>query len=119
MSATTCRASREPLSCSVKERRKGVPAEGGAPVDLRVEVDFERLRFAYRTGGEAWVWLPQQFDASILSDEATTPGLPNFTGAFVGMACQDLAGTGCAADFDWFEYRERPYVVDVSQLELL
>ena len=35
------------------------------------------------------------------------------------MACQDLAGTGYAADFDWFEYRERPYVVDVSQLELL
>jgi beta-xylosidase len=35
------------------------------------------------------------------------------------MACQDLAGTGRPADFDWFEYRERPYVVDVSQLELL
>jgi len=82
-------------------------------------VDFERLRFAYRTAGEAWNWLPQQFDASILSDEATAPGLPNFTGAFVGMACQDLAGTAQPADFDWFEYRERPYVVDVSQLELV
>ena len=47
------------------------------------------------------------FDASILSDEATAPGLPNFTGAFVGMACQDLAGTARPADFDYFEYRER------------
>jgi beta-xylosidase len=33
-----------------------------------------------------WRWLPQQFDASIVSDEATMPGLANFTGAFVGMA---------------------------------
>ena len=29
-----------------------------------------------------------------------------FTGAFMGMACQDLAGDGCHADFDFFEYRE-------------
>ena len=31
-----------------------------------------------RTG--AWQWLPQQFDASILSDEASAPGLPNSPG---------------------------------------
>ena len=81
------------------------------PIELRVEVDFERLLFAWRCGFDAWQWLPQVFDASILSDEATAPGLPNFTGAFVGMACQDLSGTGKPADFDWFEYRERDYVV--------
>ena len=84
------------------------------PIELRVEVDYERLRFAYRMNGGVWQWLPQQFDASILSDEASAPGLPNFTGAFVGMACQDLAGTAMPADFDWFEYREREYVSDVS-----
>jgi xylan 1,4-beta-xylosidase len=78
-------------------------------IELRVEVDQERLRFAYRLGGEAWNWLPELFDASILSDEATTPGAPNFTGAFVGMACQDMSGTAHPADFDWFEYRERDY----------
>ena len=66
--------------------------------------------FAYRAGAtDDWKWLPQLFDASILSDEATAPGLPNFTGAFVGMACQDLAGTAPPADFDYFEYRERDY----------
>ena len=81
-------------------------------IELRVEVDFERLRFAFRAEGDDWTWLPEQFDASILSDEATQPGLPNFTGAFVGMACQDMAGTGRAADFDWFDYRERPYQTD-------
>jgi xylan 1,4-beta-xylosidase len=89
-----------------------VPVPGRDPLELRVDVDDERLRFAYRTGQGAWQWLPQQFDASALSDEATAPGAPNFTGAFVGMACQDLAGTAMPADFDYFEYRERPYVID-------
>jgi xylan 1,4-beta-xylosidase len=79
-------------------------------IELRVEVDFERLRFAYRTGAGAWNWLPDVFDASILSDEATAPGAPNFTGAFVGVACQDVSGTAQPADFDWFEYREREYM---------
>jgi len=82
------------------------------PVELRVEVDEERMYFGYRAGGGAWQWLAQQFDASILSDEATAPGLPNFTGAFVGMACQDMAGTARHADFDWFEYREREFAAD-------
>jgi xylan 1,4-beta-xylosidase len=85
------------------------PIPSDAAVELRAEVDYERLYFAYRVSGAEWTWVPQQFDASILSDEATAPGLPNFTGAFVGMACQDMAGTGCPADFDWFEYDERPY----------
>jgi xylan 1,4-beta-xylosidase len=82
----------------------------GRRVHLRVEVDFERLLFAWRLDeAQEWSWLPQSFDASILSDEATAPGLPNFTGAFVGMACQDLAGTALPADFDYFEYVERDY----------
>ncbi len=85
-----------------------IPA--GGRIELRVEVDEERLLFAFRPEGAGhWQWLPQHFDASILSDEATAPGQPNFTGAFVGMACQDMAGTAKPADFDWFGYRERPY----------
>ncbi|MFP4188954.1 MAG: hypothetical protein ACLFR5_06065 [Halobacteriales archaeon] len=32
--------------------------------------------------------------------------LGRFTGAFVGLCCQDLAGTRKAADFDYFEYCE-------------
>ncbi|MBL8550105.1 MAG: glycoside hydrolase family 43 protein [Hyphomonadaceae bacterium] len=82
------------------------------PIELRVEVDFERLLFAWRMPGRDWRVLPQTFDASILSDEATAPGAPNFTGAFVGMACQDMSGARRAADFDWFEYAEREYRVD-------
>jgi len=89
-----------------------VPVPATGRVHLRVEVDFERLRFAYRVDDGGWTWLPHVLDASILSDEATAPGLPNFTGAFVGMACQDLAGTARPADFDYFEYVERAYRVD-------
>jgi len=83
----------------------------GKPVHLRVEVDYERLCFAYRVAGVDgdWNWLAQQFDASILSDEASAMGQPNFTGAFVGMACQDMSGTAHPADFDFFEYKERTY----------
>jgi xylan 1,4-beta-xylosidase len=88
-----------------------IPLPAG-PIELRVEVDEERLRFAWRQPGKSWQLLPQTFDASILSDEAQTPGTPNFTGAFVGMACQDMAGTAAPADFDWFCYRERDFLAD-------
>lgn len=39
-------------------------------------------------------------DASFLSDEACAEGW--FTGAMVGICCQDLTGFGRHADFDWF-----------------
>jgi len=88
---------------------KPIPLPPGKAVELRVQVDYERLRFGYRVDGEGWTWLPEQLDASTLSDEATTPGNPNFTGAFVGMACQDISGAGLPADFDYFEYEERDF----------
>ncbi len=86
-----------------------IPLPRNVPLRLRIEVDYERLRFAYRLGGQDWQWIPEQFDASAVSDEAGPPGMPNFTGAFVGMCCQDTAGTRLAADFDDFEYRERDF----------
>jgi len=92
------------------------PIAANGPVELRVEVDFERLRFAFRTAKQSWTWMPEVFDASILSDEATAPGLPNFTGAFVGMCCQDTSGLGRPADFDYFEYDERDYQPHIEEL---
>ncbi|HSE25114.1 MAG TPA: glycoside hydrolase family 43 protein [Pyrinomonadaceae bacterium] len=94
-----------------------LPIAAGTTVELRVEVDYERLRFGYRIGNESWRWLPEQFDASILSDEASAPGKPNFTGAFVGMCCQDSSGQGRPADFDFFEYSEREFqpIIGVDQ----
>jgi len=100
------------MSAIPREGECGLAAEPVAippgPVSLRVDVDLEVARFAYRPHGSSdWSWLPHSLDASILSDEATLPGLPNFTGAFVGMACFDLSGAGMPADFDYFHYRER------------
>jgi xylan 1,4-beta-xylosidase len=77
------------------------------PLELRVEVDGGSGRFAFRAQGEdAWTWLEHRIDVSALSDEATLPGLPNFTGAFVGMACYDVSGARMPADFDYFCYAE-------------
>jgi xylan 1,4-beta-xylosidase len=89
-----------------------IPIDAAKTVGLRVEVDEERLCFAFRLGDGPWQPLPHIFDASILSDEAQRPGTPNFTGAFVGMTCQDLAGTARHADFGYFSYRERDFRVD-------
>jgi xylan 1,4-beta-xylosidase len=87
-----------------------IPIPPGKRVHLRVEVGGERMNFGYRVEGVdgEWRWLPEQFDASILSDECIAPGQAHFTGAFVGMACQDLAGTRNPADFDFFQYEEGP-----------
>jgi xylan 1,4-beta-xylosidase len=85
-----------------------IPIPSGR-IHLRVEVDYERLYFGYKVDDGDLHWLPEQFDASVLSDEANVPGTPNFTGAFVGMCCQDLSGTLLSADFDYFEYEERDF----------
>ena len=92
------------------------PITANGPVELRIDVDFERLRFAFRTDKQPWTWVPEVFDASILSDEATAPGQPNFTGAFVGMCCQDSSGQGRTADFDFFEYIERDFQPNIEEL---
>ena len=79
-------------------------------VYLRADVDAEKLRFFYSRDGKDWKQLGPVLDASILSDEYCThypnPGW-GFTGAFVGLCCQDLTGRKKHADFDYFEYLER------------
>jgi xylan 1,4-beta-xylosidase len=84
-----------------------VPVPGTDPVNLAVEVNHDRMQFFYSFGGGAREKIGPVNDASTLSDEACHTGW--FTGAFVGLCCQDL--TGCShkeADFDWFDYQELP-----------
>jgi hypothetical protein len=71
------------------------------------------VRLSRRRRGQGLALACKKFDASILSDEASATGLPNFVGAFLGMACQDLAGTFSPAEFDSFEYRERGHSADL------
>ena len=81
-----------------------VPIKEGKPVYLKVSVDHDKLQFYYGLGEEVYEQIGPVFDASILSDEACLEGW--FTGAMVGICCQDLTGSGAYADFDWFTYQE-------------
>lgn len=83
-----------------------VPLPGDEAVRLRARVNREHLYFDYALGEGEWQSLPLKLEYSFLSDEAGTGAGNNFTGAFVGMAAQDLAGTAMPADFSEFHYRE-------------
>jgi xylan 1,4-beta-xylosidase len=72
---------------------------------LRARVDYDKLQFYYSPDGEAWTAIGPELDASRLADEYCLEG--TFTGAMVGLCCQDLTGRRKAADFDYFEYLER------------
>lgn len=77
-------------------------------IDLRANVDGPALHFAWKPAeASEWHLIDRPCDASIACDEVTLPGMPNFTGAFVGLACQDMAGTALHADFEWFRYSGR------------
>jgi xylan 1,4-beta-xylosidase len=74
---------------------------------LKVTLCYDKLRFYYSVDNSNWIPIGRIYDASKLSDEylecAKTEG---FTGAFVGLCCQDLSGSRKYGDFDYFEYRE-------------
>ncbi|CUU51066.1 glycoside hydrolase family 43 protein [Clostridium beijerinckii] len=72
---------------------------------LKVEVNFRQLRFFFATNKNEWRPIGKVYDASTLSDDAIK-GSWAFTGAFVGIACQDLSGMNKHADFDYFSYVE-------------
>jgi xylan 1,4-beta-xylosidase len=99
--------------------RRPVSLSGAKRVHLRVSVRHSRLNFSYSSDGRAWKKIGKGYDASILSDEhhelvsslldrmiMNVMGFSgeSFTGAFVGMCCQDLSGHRQPADFDYFEY---------------
>ena len=67
-------------------------------------MDYARLVFAWSPDGEDWQDLPVVLDQSLLSDEAGIDGGEQFTGAFVGMTCNDVSGQRKFADFDHFHY---------------
>jgi xylan 1,4-beta-xylosidase len=83
---------------------------GAKRVHMKVDFDRAGLRFFYRLDEGSWQAVGGVLDGSILSDDYVenieVMFRPCFTGAFVGLACQDLSGQGLHADFDWFEYRE-------------
>ncbi len=88
------------------------PSGAGIPVSegtlfLRAEVKNDQLRFLWSYDEKEWTAVGRMFDCSILSDDYYTEhGEYRFTGAFVGICCQDCGDRSSYADFDYFEYRE-------------
>ena len=84
---------------------------GQQRVYLKAHLNRSNLQFYYATKANEWQRIGGILDGSILSDDYVREGgqhyRPAFTGAFVGLCCQDLSGRKQYADFDWFEYTER------------
>ncbi|WP_370016416.1 glycoside hydrolase family 43 protein [Peribacillus sp. B2I2] len=75
-------------------------------VYLRVDVKTVIYEYSYSFDGETWTLIPITFQSYKLSDDYIQGG-GFFTGAFVGMQCQDTSGQGQHADFDYFIYKEK------------
>lgn len=73
-------------------------------VYMRVNVQTNTYTYAYSFDGDNWVEIPLTFESYKLSDDYIQGG-GFFTGAFVGMHCQDISGQRKAADFDYFIYK--------------
>ena len=74
-------------------------------VYIKVQVRKEDYYFFYSFDGEDWHKVPVKLQAYKLSDDFVSGG-GFFTGAFVGMHCQDITGRRLHADFDYFKYDE-------------
>lgn len=80
------------------------------PVDLALEFRHARYQFYFTQAGQPWTAFGPALDSAMLSDEFATRFVNGFarsfgfTGNFIGLACQDLAGTRLHADFDHFSY---------------
>lgn len=82
-------------------------------VYLKTDFNNYDLQFYYAIEKDNWQRIGPVLDGSILSDDYVVDSKvryrPCFTGAFVGLCCQDLSGRNLHADFDWFEYKELAY----------
>ena len=72
---------------------------------LGAEVDNHELQFIYSTDNKNWQKIGPVLLITTLSDEYVQGQA--FTGAFVGICCQDSVNMKKFADFDWFEYLEK------------
>ncbi len=87
-----------------------IEVNGQQRIYLKLQFHRANLQFYYALKANDWQKIGGVLDSSILSDDYVRAGSsryrPAFTGAFVGICCQDLTGQQLYADFDWFEYYE-------------
>ena len=105
------------LLCS----QNGAVTAGCQPVAVKpgalrlcVHVDADRAQFLYSADeGASYTPVGLPVDASTLSDEYCRDG--SFTGAMVGVCCQDMLLGAKTADFEWFRYQEsQPHPIAYS-----
>lgn len=101
LSVLTCQNDR------IRYQKEKVSIEGWSRCYLRACMDYKKLQFQYSDDGKNWKNIGKKLNSKILADEYRYYGMMNFTGAFVGICCQDMSGYGVYADFDYFEYEER------------
>lgn len=78
--------------------------EEGKSLILKASVRDEKCQFSYGYEEDKMQKIGPEFETGFMSDEACREGW--FTGAMMGIACQDLTGFGLHADFDWFEKKD-------------
>lgn len=78
---------------------------------LRAEVREKEVRFLYSLDGETFIPVGEVMDMRNLSDERVDGN--GFSGAMVGVSCQDLHGDGVEADFAWLDYSPVPLLREV------
>jgi len=88
-------------SCEVLADDVPVPATGA--IGMRLALKGAALQFEFSVPGGEWRQIGPVLNGAILSDDYNHLG---FTGAFVGMCCQDISGQKRHADFSCFVYQE-------------
>lgn len=79
-------------------------------VELKVSFIEDQIQFYLKTEGN-WFKIGNELDGSILSDDYVRDEdnryRPAFTGAFIGICCQDLTGQEKSSQFEYFNYKEK------------
>jgi xylan 1,4-beta-xylosidase len=75
---------------------------GWQKIYIRAEIDFARLQFSASPDGKNWRNIGAVLDMTKISDDYGS--VFHFTGAMVGLCCQDLKDNALCADFDYFGY---------------
>lgn len=82
------------------------------PVQLKGHFIKNAIRFFWKQQDQDWQAIGGTLDGSILSDDYVQHDNGTykaaFTGAFVGLCCQDLSDGGAIAHFKYFNYQENP-----------
>lgn len=90
-------------ACFRLENVATLPDEG--EIWIKLVVDHADGQFYYSLDGESYKEAGDKIDASKLSDEYNRP--LNFTGPYIGVACQDMTSLSKTADFAYFKYTEK------------